>query len=190
MNLSSNTCPTWQAGFVALLPAIQRQARYRFRSLTVDDRDEAIAETVAAACVAYRALHAQGRLHLAYPSTLASFAGRHTAEHRHVGGHATTRDVMSPAAQRRHGFDVVAIPGDPDPRVARRRDYTPADHAAFRIDFADWLRRRSRREQSVIRRLVSGERPGRIADRLGVTPARISQLRRELERSWHAQPAA
>lgn len=186
MDSSSNACPTWQDSFVTLLPAIQRQARYRFRSLAVNDRDEAVAETVAAACVAYQALHAQGRLHLAYPSTLAGFAARHTAADRHVGGHATTRDVLSRAARKRRGFEVVAFDAVANVKIARRRDYTPADHAAFRIDFAAWLDQRSRRERRVIRMLVAGEKPGVVATRLGVTPARVSQLRRVLERSWHA----
>jgi hypothetical protein len=60
----------------------------------------------------------------------------------------------------------------------------PADVAALRIDFGDWLRGLSRRVRKIAGLLASGETTGGVARLVGLTCGRISQLRRELERSW------
>ena len=46
----------WHAGFLAMLPAIQRHARIAFRKLDPEAREEAVQHVVCNACVAYRRL--------------------------------------------------------------------------------------------------------------------------------------
>ena len=56
----------WQAGFLAVLPAVQTHARIVFRKWPVEKRQEAVQEAIAAAAMAYQRLAAQGRLDVAH----------------------------------------------------------------------------------------------------------------------------
>lgn len=67
--------------------------------------------------------------------------------------------------------------------IAKRRQ-SIADLAAFRIDFAVWLRTLTRRGRQIIHGLVAGERPSDLADRLGFSRDWMSQLRRRYQRDW------
>lgn len=185
---------SWQQGFMAVLPAITAHANIRFRELPAEKREEAIQEAIAAACVNYRQLAATGRLHMAYPGSLADLAVRHVRLGRHVGGKQdAAKDPLSFRAQRRHRLRVEsydeAAPagsaGDLDLMlIARRGCHSIPGVAAFRIDLAEWLRMLSRRERRIIRCFVRGDRTVEVADRFGVSPARVSQLRRRFERDW------
>ena len=187
----------WQAGFLlSVLPAVRTHAGIQFRHLPPVHREEAVQEAVAAACVSYRRLAARGRLHAARPGMLADFAAKHVRSGRHVGGRQdAARDVMSPAARRRHGVRVVSYGCAPaggggsdgwsQRVVAGRRDSVP-DVAAFRIDFADWLQTLSDRDRRVVDALAAGEGTSAVAERFGLSEARVSQLRRKYEHSWLA----
>lgn len=185
---------SWQQDFMTILPAITTHAKIKFRGLPAEQREEAIQEAIAAACANYQQLAVSGQLHVAYPSTLADFAVRHVCQGRHVGGcQDRAKDVLSPKAQRRHGFQVASY-HDQHPAgrgvswrnmlIATRRESIP-DVAAMRVDFAVWLKTLARRDRRIILALVAGERPSALADRFGVSNARISQLRRRYEREWH-----
>jgi len=183
----------WQAGFLNVLRAVQSHARFRFRSLGAEQREDAVQEAIAAACVNYQQLAARGQLHVAHPGTLADFAVRHVRTGRHVGGRQNAaRDVMSPLAHRRHGvnvarMDVKSCSDDTDgwreAAVANRRD-SVADLAAFRIDFAEWLGTLTARDRKIIAAFVKGENTSFVAGRFGITAGRVSQLRRRYERAW------
>ena len=60
------------------------------------------------------------------------------------------------------------------------------DQVAFRCDFPAWLKTLAPRDRNIARALAEGGRTIDVAKRFGVSLARISQLRRELERSWLA----
>ena len=68
------TTGSWQADFQAVLPVIASHARLKFRALPTERREEAIQEAIAAGCVNYRKLVDAGRLHVAYPSSMADQA--------------------------------------------------------------------------------------------------------------------
>jgi hypothetical protein len=187
----------WQTRFLKVLPAVETHAKIRFRRLNADRREEAIQETVAAACVNFQLAAAEGKLNVVHPSSLADFAVRHTRTGRHVGGSQNgARDVMSPACQRRHDVEVVSYDRHRVPASLRdgtdgwkrmavedRKAMIP-DLAAFRIDFGRWFQMCSRRDRSIISALIAGEDPSTIADRFGISRARVSQLRRRYEREW------
>ena len=183
----------WQAGFMSVLPAVATHANIQFRRLSPERREDAVQEAIASACVSYRSLAAKGRPHAARPSTLATFAVNHVRNGRHVGGSQDpARDALSPAAQARHrfrttGYDVYDrdTGGWRQLAVADRRDPVP-DTAAFRIDFARWLRTLARRDQRIISALIGGDGTGAVAGRFGLSPARVSQLRRRYEQLWRA----
>lgn len=183
----------WQEGFVKVLPAVQQHAQIRFRRYAADKREEAIQETIAAACVNYQLAAAQGRLNVVRPGPLADFAVRHTRMGRHVGsGQDAARDVMSPLCQRRHNVRVTryfehrsagGADGWRQAVIADRKVSVP-ELAAFRIDFGRWFQTCSRRDRSIISALIAGEDPSTVADRFGISRGRVSQLRRRYEREW------
>ena len=61
---------------------------------------------------------------------------------------------------------------------------TPADLAAFRIDFDEWMRTLPRRTRAIANRLAVGDRTGEVAKRYDVSSGRISQIRARLRDAW------
>jgi len=180
---------SWQENFMVVLPAVRTHAQIRFRRLRPERREEAIAETIAAACHNYQHLACQGRLRYGYISTLGGFAVRHAVQGRHVGGQQDgTNDVMSPRAQKRRGFVVrnVAAGNNYEPVVSEDKHFSPADTAAFRLDFSTWLEAKSRRDRRIIAALAAGGTTTAVARQFRLSLARISQLRRLFERNWCA----
>jgi DNA-binding NarL/FixJ family response regulator len=183
---ASISTSNWQAGFLNILPAIQNNAQMQFRRLPADQRQEAIQEAIAAAAVNYQVLAIKGRVHDAHPSTIATHAVQHVRGHRHVGGsQEAARDVMSSVARRRHGFklDLGNCDRLQNMLTASGRADVP-DLAAFRVDFDRWFAMFARRDQRIITALASGECTKAVAERFGISPARVSQLRRRYERQW------
>lgn len=175
--------------FEELLPAIRRQTRHASRRVPTHQRDELMAEVVANCFCAYRRLVARGRSHLAYASPLVRYALRQIRAGRRVGGALNGQDVTSPYAQHRHGIAVAPF----DAADARWREQTllskvadPAEIAAFRLDFAAWLASLSPRLRRMATTLASGETTSDAARQFGISPARVSQIRGELRRTWYA----
>jgi len=101
--------PALHAGFLKLQPAIERHARLAFRHPSAAEREEKVAESVAAAFQSYVRLRARGKDPAAFPSRLSQYAVLHTKSGRHVGSRWRRRDVLSEAAQQRHGFRVESL---------------------------------------------------------------------------------
>jgi hypothetical protein len=181
----------WQAGFLTVLPAVQTHAQIRFRKLPAERRADAIEEAIASACVSYRRLATRGRLHEAHPGSVADYAVKFVRTGRHVGGHQdAARDALSPVAQRRYRFCAAGIDRY-DRKTEEWRQVAIADRkasipdlAAFRIDFAHWRRMLSHRDRLIVASLARGDQTSAVADRFGLTPGRISQLRRKYEHLW------
>lgn len=180
----------WRSGFAqVVLPHVETHARIQLRHLKPEAREEAVANAVAHAFVAVGQLAQRQQLARAFVSTVAQFAVCATRNGRKVGTRQAAKDVMSPIAQRRHGFRVKRLS---EPRALAEwrqatldnRHVTPSDAAAFAIDFREWLGRFDRRKRRIINRLATGESSSDVARRVGVSPGRIAQLRREFEDSW------
>ena len=60
----------------------------------------------------------------------------------------------------------------------------PAEIAASRIDVGDWLRSLPKRDRQIAEQLAEGDRTGEVAVEYGVSPSRVSQMRRQLQESW------
>ncbi|MFI5379013.1 MAG: hypothetical protein ACHRHE_06945 [Tepidisphaerales bacterium] len=195
--IAQSSSTGWQTGFLRVLPVVRTHARIQFRYLRAERREDAIQEAIASACVSYQLLAARGRLHVARPSVLATFAVRHVRDGRHVGGHQdSAKDPLSPVCQRRHGVQVVSLERHRVPpragygsdgwrqlTIADRRDPIP-ETVAFRIDFGQWLKMLGRRDRRIVTAFIRGERTTDVAGKLGVTLGRVSQLRRRYERDW------
>lgn len=61
---------------------------------------------------------------------------------------------------------------------------SPAELAAVRVDFGAWLQTLTTREKDFLLGFLYGESTGSIAKRMQCTPARVSQMRRELVEHW------
>jgi hypothetical protein len=182
--------PDWHAGFLAMLPGIARHVRRAFAHLTPAARQEAEAEAIAAALVAYRRLFQLGKAELAYVTPLSRYAVHHVRNDRHVGGSQSSRDVLSQLAQRKYGFLVAGL-SDSDEATddwklvaVEDRTATPADTAALRCDFAAWLGTLSWRNRRLAEALAAGQSTQDAATAFHVSPGRISQLRSRLRDSW------
>src|SRR5205085_7671788 len=60
------------------------------------------------------------------------------------------------------------------------------DQVCFRLDFPCWLNTLTERDRRVVGDLMAGERTLDVADKHGLSPARVSQLRREFMEGWLA----
>lgn len=189
----SNRTADWQASFLELLPSIERHARHAFRHLRPEAQEDAITEAIAAATVAYARLHELGKQDLAYPAVLAQYAARQVRSGRQVGGQMNSRDVLSRVAQRRRGFSVAHFHDVPSEQPSWEqavlhdtRSASPADVAAFRLDFRNWLVGLPKRLREIALALAAGDRTGEVARQFGLSDGRVSQLRRALHDAWLA----
>jgi hypothetical protein len=189
---SDNTKPASNAAFIAMLPAIRRTAQITFRKVRPELRDELIEEVVANCYVAYARLIERGQADRALPSPLARFAIAQVRAGRRVGNRLKIRDVMSPYAQYRKQFFVEPLDQYDEEEecwqqvLIEDKRATPAEVAACRIDFAEWLRRLTARLRKIALALASGETTKGVAKMFDLSPARISQLREWLKKSWEA----
>lgn len=180
----------WQQRFVALLPVIINYVLPAFRQLRPEEKSEAVQEAVANACVAYARLVEQGRENLAFATVLARYAIAQVRAGRQVGGRLNAQDISSRYCQLRKRIRLGRLDRfDPvegcwkETIIADHR--TPvADQVWFRIDFPAWLVSLPPRDRQIAQCLAEGLSTTEVARRFGLSLARISQLRRELERSW------
>lgn len=186
----SDPRPCWHQAFLAMLPTIHRYAELAFRDLRGDNRDDAVQEVVANTCVAFARLVDQGRADKAFPTVLARFAIAQVREGRQVGASLNVRDVLSRHARRKKGIVVERLD-----RMDRDNEgwieaviedtHTPVfEQVWFRIDFPEWLSRLSFRNRQIAETLALGHSTQQVAKHFGISPGRVSQLRRELYDSW------
>jgi hypothetical protein len=193
-----------QSRFLAIRHRIETHARIYFRQLrSSDEKAERIAETLAIAWKWFVRLAQRGKDATHYPSVLATFAARAVNAGRRLCGQLKAKDVLSERAQQRHGFRVEQLPLSTrtchdelnglggqrhlDAYEERLQDNTrtpPDEQAAFRLDFPAWLTTRTERDRRIINDMVVGEGTNHLARRFGMSPSRVSQLRREYRDDW------
>jgi hypothetical protein len=189
---STGTKPANHATFLAMLPAIRRTAQISFRKVRPELRGELIEEVVANCYVAYARLVERGQADRALPSPLARFAIAQVRVGRRVGNRLRISDALSHYAQYQNGFQVERLDHFDDEEncwqqiLIEDKRATPAEVAACRIDFAEWLRRLTARLRKIALALASGETTKGVAKMFDLSPARISQLREWLKKSWEA----
>jgi DNA-directed RNA polymerase specialized sigma24 family protein len=187
------TAACFHEQFVAFLPKIKEAARFAFRTRNPADREEAVADVCAAAWSAWRGLIRRGKNPLEVgPFGILTNAIRYVRKGRRVGNPSSGRgrmDLWHRKAQRRGGFKLVSLAaarqdGDLKAWVANDHKSTPADHAAFLIDFEDWLSRLPERRRLSAELLSRGFGTNEVARQVGLTPAAITQARAALARNW------
>lgn len=184
--------PRLHEGFLSIHPAVERHARFAFRHVrSHHDREDAVAETVAVAWAWYVRLARQGKDASAFPTALASFASRHVRSGRRLCGAQSTRDALSPTARLRRGFGVEQLPDNviqgrsPWQEALLDNTQSPVpEQVIFRVDFPAWLLTLTDRDHCVAEQMAVGHRTIDLATSFGMSPARVSQLRRQFYQSW------
>jgi hypothetical protein len=174
--------------FLSLGPIIQRHARVVFRQLPALDREEAVAEALATGFVSFVRLKARGKNPFAFPSALATFAALHVKNGRRVGSRSYSRDAFSLSPHKRDGVAQMGLLQTEDWSDALADDsITPIlDQVCFRLDWAEFLKKQSPRHRQMIRLLALGHEGKWVARKFGLSPGRVTQLRKEWQRQWHA----
>ena len=193
-----------QAAFLALLPRIVTHAGVVFRGERCRaSRDDRIAETVAVAWGWFVRLAARGKDPRAFPSVLAGYAARAVQSGRRACGQLSAKDAGNECTQWRQGFRVERLPTLTRQAFARvhgsagqramdafeerlqHNTQTPVDQqVAFRCDFPAWLQTQSERDRRLIQAMAANERTTTLAGKFGLSPARVSQLRRHFHTDW------
>jgi hypothetical protein len=180
------------AVFLSILPRIELHGRVYFRHVRCPfKREDYIAEMVALSWKWFLRLAEREKDATAFPSALATFAARAVRSGRRLAGQERAKDVLSPVAQTRHDFIVVKLPHiarlSDNPLADALADNTmtpPDEQVAFRHDFPSWLSTLGDRNRHIAEDMMLGERTLDLAARHGISPARVSQLRREFRRGW------
>jgi hypothetical protein len=189
---ASATEPDRDAKFLAMLPRIRKQAAFYLRHLPRKDRADAVQEVVASSFVSYVRLIERGKSDLAYAGPLARYGAYQYLSGRRVGNRMNGHDVTSDYCQRSKRILVEQLDRFDDPNdkwqeiVVEDRHSGPADIAATRVDFRDWLESLPVRTRHVAETLATGEATSHVARMFGCSASRISQLRRELHNAWLA----
>jgi len=181
---------TLQDKFLDMLPAIRNQARFAFRAETPERRDDLVTEVIANCWVAFVRLAERGPEDAIYPTPLVQYAIKQVKDGRKVGSKLNVNDVSSEYAQKSKGFKVESLVQYNQRKqewkeiLIEDRHAGPAETAASRIDFSEWLRSLPRRSRRIAKTLAAGETTKNAARKHRVSAGRISQMRRELKDDW------
>ena len=88
------------------------------------------------------------------------------------------------ASKMRRAQDAVLASRPFEERLRDNTQTAIPEQVCFRIDFPAWLTTLTARERRLVREMAKNERTLDLSQRFDVSPARISQLRRELHNDW------
>jgi hypothetical protein len=176
----------------SVLPKVVAHGRVYFRHIRCrHHKEELLAEMTGLCWRWHLRLAERGKDAARFPTALATFAARAVRSGRRLAGMDRSKDVLSPLAQQRQGFAVGKLPDcsalDGSPLAEALHDNTkspPDQQAMFRIDFPSWRASRNDRDRDVLDDLMLGERTLDVAGKYGLSPGRVSQLRREFLLDW------
>ena len=178
------------AMFLELLPRIREQAGQAFGNERGERRQELIAEVIANCWVAFVRLIDRGLDDVVYATPLAQFAIKQVRDGRRVGCKSNCNDLTSPYCRRRRPIVLERLDRYDEQNATWQevliedRHAGPADTAACRIDFGEWLQSLPRRSRKIAERLAIGETTGSVARKFRLTSGRVSQMRREFKSNW------
>jgi hypothetical protein len=183
-NERKDTETNWQKSFVSILPEIEQRLRSAFRHLDSASREESTADGVVHCLLSFALLHEQGRAEAASASTLAWFAALAVKRGRPAGSRMNGKEPLSRYAQIGNGIQAEQWHSKWIELLVEDKRASVLDQVAARMDVNAWFATLSRRMKQIARDLAYGFSTSEVAEKHGVTPGRISQLRRKLEVSW------
>lgn len=184
--------------FLRFVPAVETHARITFRELPEIEKEEAVAEAVAAAFCNFVSAARRGKVNTLRAGNLARYATLHVKDGRHVGGHRESKcDVLSWRAARHRRFAVRRLHGAKDASfdclspnehpvwrrvlLEDRRTAVP-DQVAFRMDWSKFLSQQTDRTRQIIAALAAGHRRCEVAEMFRVTPPSITERMHRVRR--------
>jgi hypothetical protein len=175
-----------------VLPRVEQHGRIYFRHIKCSQqKEELLAELRGLVWKWYVGLVRRGKDVLAFVSALATYAVRAINSGRRVCGHERKKDVLSPVAQRLHGFVVGKLPdfstldGNPLEEALIDNTVSPVpEQVVFRLDFPAWRLTHSERDRRLIDTLMLGGRTKEVSRLFGLSAGRISQKRRQFLEDW------
>ena len=167
-----------KAAFERLLPGIAGSARFTLKvhGLRGEALAEAVQESTAMAFTAFLAEQAKPSTQCTSGS-LGRYAALQCLSGRRAAGSVPAKDAMGIVGRMNNGHAVESIHETISGMVAKHE--SPADAAAFRVDAASWVEKLSERDRELVGQMAEGYTNDELAKRHRVTPARISQKRRE-----------
>jgi hypothetical protein len=97
-----------------------------------------------------------------------------------------SKEPLSRYAQIGNGIRVEQYHGNWMELLVEDKRASVPDQVAAKLDVGAWFATLSHRMKRIARDLAHGFSTSEVAEKNGVTPGRISQVRRALERSWGA----
>jgi hypothetical protein len=194
------------AGFLTILPRIERHARFSFRDVRcTNKKEDLIAETLALSWAWYGRLVRRGKDVTKFVGALARYAARAVRSGRRLTGQEKANDVLSSLAQKRHGFTVASLPAstrtsfekvystgrgqeDMDGWEERLQEnmVTPVpDQVSFRLAYPEFVRSLGQRDRRMAHFLSMGNSAKETARRFKISQGRVTQLRQSWCRQWH-----
>ena len=185
------------AWFDSNLAELTHRCNFEFRRLPFVDREEAVAETIAAIFQHAARAAVRGKLRRLTPYTLVLFFGRLCRAGRRMAGFTST-DVFSetPARRRHHAIiplhEMARIQTDCGEKVVKLSDVladpredSPMENARRNIDYPEILRREHVGVQGrrVFEFLATTHGDGRqkdLASELGISAGRVTQIKGQL----------
>src|ERR1700704_6029634 len=95
-----------------------------------------------------------------------------------------SKEPLSRYAQVDRGFHVEHLNSNWIDTMVEDKRASVADQVAAKMDVGAWLATLTRRTRQIAKDLAFGCSTSEVARMHGVSPGRISQLRRKLEDSW------
>lgn len=193
-----------QAHFMQFVDRIRLHAEINARRYRCPGRKEDfVAEVIAVSWRWFLRCVEQGKDVDSFVMMLATYAVKHVRCGRRLCGQERAKDVFSGRTQASKGFVVIPLPGcrhsrddvyckpsgqrDADYIEEALRDNTqcePPETAAFRCDFPQWMAGYDQRKRDIVEAMIMGDATQDIAARFGLSPGRISQMRREFCDGW------
>jgi len=180
-----------KARFEEHYPRIHRIATLQHRALYGDQREDAVADTIAWAWWSYRNMALKGGDPDSVIGPIVRYSAKRVRGGQLIAGKPRVNDVMSRLSRQDGGHFVAALPGSEKEEVASEildaledRGAGPAEEAACRVDYADWLATLSDKQRALAQDLASGLSASQIAERRGVSGAAVRDMRQTLARAW------
>ncbi len=178
----------WQSAFLEMLPEITRWLQVAFRKLDAEAREDAVEEAIVHSLLSFSRLYCGGRGRLVNASSLAWYAALAIKSGRPAVGRSNSKEPLSRYALARAGNGIRFERQNGewiDKLVVDKRASIP-DQVAAKLDVSSWFASLTERMKKIARDLAMGCSTSEVAKTHGISPGRISQLRRILEESWTA----
>jgi hypothetical protein len=165
-----------------ILPAVVAAAQARFQGHR--DRDEKVQACRVVAFLGYRSLAARGK-DVTLPC-LIFYTLRHVNGGRHGIREQYKKDTLSHRAQKLGGFTVGALEESMTAQLA----LDPAPQAILNLDLPGFRAILTETQQKVAEMALQGFSGVEIAQAVGLTTGRVSQLRRQIVEKWDSYQGA